>query len=48
MLCLTKVYSVLVYTSRPYSEAMAMHPEVTYTPYDTSLKEQARDVLTFT
>ena len=23
----------LAYTSRPYSEAMAMHPEVTYTPY---------------
>ena len=28
--------SVLVYTSRPYSEAMTMRPAVTYTPYATS------------
>ena len=38
---------VLAYTSRPYSEAMAMHPAVTYTPYATSLKEQTGDVITF-
>ena len=37
----------LAYTSRPYSEAMAMHPVVTYTPYATSLKEQTGDVTTF-
>ena len=28
--------SALSYTSRPYSEAMAMRPAVTYTPYATS------------
>ena len=39
--------SALAYTSRPYSEAMAMRPEVTYTPYATSLKEQTGDVITF-
>ena len=30
--------SALAYTSRPYSEEMAMCPEVTYTPYATSSK----------
>ena len=39
--------SALVYTSRPYSEAMEMLPEVTYTLYATSLKEQTGDVITF-
>ena len=39
--------SALSYTSRPYSEAMAMRPEVTYTPYVTSSKEQTGDVITF-
>ena len=39
--------SALSYTSRPYSEAMAMRPSVTYTPYATSLKEQTGDVITF-
>ena len=34
-------------TSRPYSEAMAMHPTVTYTPYATSSKEETDDVITF-
>ena len=28
--------SALAYMSRPYSEAMAMCPDVTYTPYATS------------
>ena len=32
--------SALSYTSRPYAEAMAMRPALTYTPYDTSSKEQ--------
>ena len=27
---------------------MAMHPSVTYTPYDTSSKEQTGDIITFT
>ena len=36
------------YTSRPYSEATAMRPAVTYTPYATSSKEQTGDVITFT
>ena len=39
--------SALEYTSQPYSEAMAMHPTVTYTPYATSPKEQTGDVITF-
>ena len=33
--------------SRPYSEAMSMRLEVTYTPHATSLKEQTGDVITF-
>ena len=39
--------SALSYTSRPYAEAMAMRPTVTYTPYATSYKEQTGDVITF-
>ena len=39
--------STLSCTSRPYSEAMAMRPAVTYTPYATSLREQTGDVITF-
>ena len=43
-----KIFScALEYTSRPYSEAMAMCPEGTYTPYVTSLKEQTSYVITF-
>ena len=38
--------SALSYTSRPYAEAMAMRPTVTYTPYTTSSKEQTGDVIT--
>ena len=48
MLCLNIFSSALSYTSRPYSEAMVMLPEVTYTPYVTSPKEQNGDVITFT
>ena len=40
--------SALTYTSRPYSEAMVMRPEATYTPYATSPKEQTGNVITFT
>ena len=32
--------SALAYTSRPYSEAMAMRPDVTYTPCATSSRGQ--------
>ena len=39
--------SALAYTSRPYSEAMAMSLAVTYTPYATSLKEQTGDIIMF-
>ena len=39
--------SALSYTSRPYSEAMAMRLAVTYTPYATSSKEQTGYVITF-
>ena len=40
--------SALSYTSRPYAEAMAMRPTVTYTLYATSSKEKTGDVNTFT
>ena len=40
--------SALAYTSRTYSEEMAMCPEVTYTPYGTSSREQTGDIITFT
>ena len=33
--------------SRPYSEAMDICPEVTYTPYATSSKEQTSNIITF-
>ena len=48
MLCVDKSFSsALSYTSRPYSEAMAMRTAVTYTPYATSSKEQTGDIITF-
>ena len=37
----------IAYTSRPYSEEMAMRPEVTFTLYATSSKEQTGNVITF-
>ena len=40
--------NALSYTPQLYSEAMAMRPVVTYTPYTTSSKEQTGDVITFT
>ena len=39
--------SSLSYTSRPYAEAMAMRPAVTYTLYAMSSKEHTDDVITF-
>ena len=39
--------SALSYTSRPYSEAMAMRPTVMYTLYANSSKEQTGNVITF-
>ena len=39
--------SALSYTSRPYAEAMAMRPAVTYTLYATSSKEQTGNGITF-
>ena len=48
MLCVDESFSsALSYTSRPYSEAMAMRPAVTYTLYATSLKNQTGDVIMF-
>ena len=38
---------LLAYTSRPYSESMAMLPSVTYTPYATSSIEQTGNIITF-
>ena len=39
--------SALSYTSRPYSEVMAIRPTVMCTQYATSSKEQTEDVITF-
>ena len=39
--------SALSYSSRPYAEAMAMFPAVTYTLYATSSKEKTGNVITF-
>ena len=39
--------SALAYTSRPYSEAIAMRPAVMYILYATSSKEKTGDVVTF-
>ena len=39
--------SALAYMPQHYSEAMAMRPEVTYTPYAKSSKEQTGNVITF-
>ena len=37
----------LAYTSRPYSEAMVMRQEVTYTLYGKSSRAQTGDIITF-
>ena len=41
------ISSELSYTSRTYSEAVAIRPAVTYTLYATSLIEQTVDVISF-
>ena len=40
--------SKLVYTSQPYSEAMAMCPSMIYTPCATSPMKKTGDIVTFT
>ena len=37
--------SALANMSQPYSEAMLMHPEVTYTPCATSSREKTGDII---
>ena len=39
--------SALAYTSQPYSEAMGMHPSVTYKPCDTSSRGKTGDIIKF-
>ena len=39
--------SALAYTSHPYSEAIAMQPEVSYIMYIPSSHEQTGDIITF-
>ena len=41
------ISSALVYMSQTYSKAMDIRPGVTYTPYDTSSKEQTGNIITF-
>ena len=38
---------MLAYTSQPYSEAVDMRPDVTYTPYATSSREKTGNIITF-
>ena len=40
--------SELAYTSQLYSEAMVMRTAVTYTPCDTSSREETGNIITFT
>ena len=41
--------SSLAYTSQPYSEAIVMRPDVTYTPCATSLRKKTGNIIiTFT
>ena len=42
-----KYSSALSYTTQPHSEAMVMRPEVTYTQYATSSREQTCNVNMF-
>ena len=42
------VFCMLAYTLQPYAEALDMRPSVSYTPYDTSLKEQTGNIIKFT
>ena len=40
-------YGALAYTSQPYAEVMAMPPSVSYTPYATSSRGGASNIITF-
>ena len=42
------VSSTLEYAPQTFSEAMAIRPSVTLTPYATCLREQTGDIITFT
>ena len=42
------VSSALEYMSHPYTEAMDMRPDVSYTPYATYSREQTGDIIAFT
>ena len=48
VVCDERFSSALVYTPRPYSEAMDMRPSVIYTPCYMSPREQTGDVITLT
>ena len=49
MLFLMKVFSsALAFTSQTYEEVMAIHPDVSYTPYPKYLKEKTDDIITST
>ena len=39
--------SELAYTSQPYSEAIAMRPEMRYTPCATSSREKSGNIIMF-
>ena len=39
--------SMLAYMSQPYAEEMDICPSMSYTPYDTSLREQTGNIFTF-
>ena len=42
------ISSVLAYASQPYSEVMAFHLIMTYTPYATSSKEKTGNIIMLT
>ena len=41
------ISSSLAYTSQPYAEAMAIRPDVSYIPCDTSSREQTGNIIMF-
>ena len=48
MLYLTeKIYSVLAYTSLPYSDSLSMRPAFSYILYATSSHEQTGNIINF-
>ena len=42
------ISSTIAYTSQPYAEAMAMRPDVSYTPCATSSREQTKNITPLT